>query len=46
MRLLSGMPGFAKDLTDAQIWDVLAYIKSTWPPRAIAVQQERTANER
>jgi mono/diheme cytochrome c family protein len=27
----SDMPGFADRLTDAEIWAVLAYIKSTWP---------------
>lgn len=34
----SDMPAFAQALTDAQIWAVLAYIKSTWPP-AIRAQQ-------
>lgn len=27
----SGMPGFKSILSDAEIWAVLAYIKSTWP---------------
>jgi mono/diheme cytochrome c family protein len=27
----SGMPGFAGVLSDDEIWDVLAYIRSTWP---------------
>jgi len=27
----SGMPGFGGTLSDAQIWAVLAFIKSTWP---------------
>ncbi len=27
----SGMPGFAESLTDDDIHDVLAFIKSTWP---------------
>ena len=27
----SGMPGFAESLSDDDIWDVLAYIRSTWP---------------
>lgn len=39
----SGMPGFAEILTDEEIWDVLAYIRSTWPERIRAVQAERTA---
>lgn len=42
----SGMPGFGATLSDAQIWDILAYIKSTWPPRVRAVQAERTKAER
>ncbi len=28
----SDMPGFGNVLTDAEIWAVLAYIKSRWPP--------------
>ncbi len=28
----SDMPAFAGSLTDDEIWDVLAYIKSRWPP--------------
>lgn len=27
----SGMPGFRESLTDAEIWDILAFIRSTWP---------------
>lgn len=42
----SGMPGFGATLSDAQIWDVLAYIKSTWSPRVRAMQAERTQAER
>lgn len=42
----SGMPGFGATLSDQQIWDVLAYIKSTWPPRVRAFQDERTTAER
>lgn len=37
----SGMPGFAQTLTEDQIWDVLAYIASTWPPREAAIQAAR-----
>ena len=39
----SGMPGFGDQLTDAQIWDILSYIKSTWPDRERAVQADRSA---
>lgn len=28
---VSAMPGFGESLSDAQIWAVLAYIKSRWP---------------
>jgi mono/diheme cytochrome c family protein len=38
----SGMPGFGDQLSDPQIWNVLAYIKSTWPDRQRAVQTERS----
>ena len=41
----SGMPGFAETLTDAQIADILAFIKSTWPARAREAQAARTAAE-
>ena len=30
----SDMPSFGGKLTDQQIWDALAYIKSRWSPRA------------
>lgn len=39
----SGMPGFGDQLSDAEIWDVIAYIKSTWPERQRAIQAERSA---
>ena len=29
--LTSGMPGFENVLTDEQIWEFLAFIRSTWP---------------
>jgi mono/diheme cytochrome c family protein len=38
----SGMPGFEGTLTDAEIRDVLEYIKSTWPDRERAAQVART----
>ena len=36
----SAMPGFEASLSDADIWAVLAFIKSKWSPEARA-QQER-----
>ena len=38
----SGMPGFGESLSDAEIHNILAFIKSTWPERARQVQAERT----
>ena len=43
VELDSGMPAFGGSLTDQQIWDILAYIRSTWPERARTVQAKRTA---
>lgn len=37
----SGMPGFAETLTDGEIWDILAFIRSTWPDRVQEIQAER-----
>jgi len=37
----SGMPGFGDRLSDAEIWDVLAFIKSTWPEDIRAAQSTR-----
>lgn len=34
----SNMPGFAETMSDSQIWAVLAYIKSTWPPDIQEIQ--------
>ena len=42
----SGMPSFGDQLSDAQIWNILAYIKSTWPDQQRQVQAERSAAER
>ena len=39
----SDMPAFGGVLTDAQITEILDYIKSTWPDRARAYQAARTA---
>ncbi len=41
----SGMPGFGEQLNDQQIWDILAYIKSTWPTRQRELQATRTEAE-
>lgn len=38
----SGMPGFDVQLSDAEIWNMIAYIKSTWPERQRAIQAERS----
>ena len=38
----SGMPAFGEQLSDQQIWDVLEYIKSTWPEDIQEVQKQRT----
>ena len=43
----SDMPAFGGILTDQQIWDVLAYIKTRWPPEIAARQKQiNTAAER
>lgn len=39
----SGMPGFAALLSEQDIWNTLAYIKSTWPDREREVQAARSA---
>jgi mono/diheme cytochrome c family protein len=39
----SDMPAFAGVLTDAQITEILDYIKSTWPDRVRAYQAARTS---
>lgn len=42
----SGMPGFGGKLSDQQIYDILAYIRSTWPDRQREIQATRTEAER
>ncbi|SPH18253.1 Cytochrome c6 [Defluviimonas aquaemixtae] len=42
----SGMPAFADELTDQEIRNVLAFIKSTWPERQRELQAVRTEAER
>jgi mono/diheme cytochrome c family protein len=37
----SNMPPFGDQLDDREIWAVLAFIKSRWPPEIRAVQEER-----
>lgn len=39
----SGMPGFAETLSDDQIWQILAFIASTWPKREAELQAGRNA---
>jgi len=41
----SGMPGFGDSLTDQEIWDILAFIKSNWPERIRETQATRTEGE-
>lgn len=40
------MPGFGGQLSDEQIWAVLAYIKSTWPEEIRQAQQEASWRSR
>lgn len=42
----SDMPAFGTALTDQQVWDVLAYIKSRWSPRAREAQSQITKRQR
>ncbi len=37
----SAMPAFGETLSDDEIWDVLAFIRSTWPERVQEVQAAR-----
>jgi mono/diheme cytochrome c family protein len=48
MEFNSGMPGFGAELSDEEIWNILAYIKSSWSERMRELQAERTRfdNER
>lgn len=38
----SGMPGFEGMLSEDQVLDILAFIRSTWPKRAQEAQSQRT----
>lgn len=40
------MPAFGKALSDDEIWAVLAYIKSTWPPEIQAAQEQVNGSPR
>ena len=37
----SGMPAFEGVITDDEIWNILAYIRSTWPERMRETQANR-----
>ncbi len=41
----SGMPGFGETLNDEDIWNILAFIKSTWPDRVQQMQETKTRGE-
>ena len=41
----SDMPAFGATLADAEIWAVLAYIKTHWPPEIRKAQLERSAKQ-
>ena len=41
----SGMPAFGDILSDQEIWDIMAFLKSTWPERVRDAQAARTASE-
>lgn len=38
----SGMPAFEEVLSEGEVLDILAFIRSTWPERAQEVQRQRT----
>ena len=39
----SGMPAFGDTLTEEEIWNILAFIRSTWPER---IQQSQASRNR
>ena len=45
MEFDSSMPGFGDQLSDQEIWNILGYIKSTWPERIQEVQAARSVGE-
>ncbi|MBR9653481.1 c-type cytochrome [Thalassovita aquimarina] len=46
MEFDSGMPAFGDQLSDAQILNIIEFIKSTWPERQRTVQAERSEADR
>lgn len=42
----SDMPAFGGNLSDAEIWAVLAYIKSSWSPKIRGAQRRITLEQR
>lgn len=42
----SNMPGFGDVLSDQEIWNILGFIKSTWPDRVREAQAARSEAER
>jgi len=41
----SGMPGFGDVLSDDEIWNILAFIKASWPEEALQFQADQTRAE-
>ena len=41
----SGMQSLGETLSDRHIWDILAFIKSTWPDRVRQMQETKTRGE-
>jgi len=41
----SGMPPFEGVLSDPEIWDILAFIQSTWSPRIKEIQRARSEDQ-
>ena len=41
----SGMPGFGEQLSDDEIWHIIAFLKSTWSDRIVEIQAVRTEAE-
>ncbi len=37
----SGMPGFSGEVSDDEIWNIIAFIQSTWPRRVQEIQRGR-----
>ena len=42
----SGMPGFSDVIGEEEIWEILAYIRSTWPDRIQEIQAARNPPHR